>query len=107
MPQLENLCKMKILLSKVGLKWLIEMGLGRGRVVSYSSIHLARRHPHDMFYPESIDIYHQDGTYICNEKYNHKKIRVRIDQPVKSEQKAESDETHKTAEEDRKYVIQV
>lgn len=49
----------------------------------------------------------QDGTYICNEKYNHKKIRVRIDQPVKSEQKAESDETHKTAEEDRKYVIQV
>ena len=49
----------------------------------------------------------QNGAYVCNEKYNHKKIRVRIDQPVKSEQKAESDETHKTAEEDRKYVIQV
>jgi cullin 1 len=49
----------------------------------------------------------EGGEFVLNLKYNHKKIRLKIDQAIKSEQKAESDSTHKAAEEDRKYVIQV
>lgn len=56
---------------------------------------------------DMTSIFTQGGAFICNDKYNHKKIRVRVDQPVKAEQRTESEETHKTAEEDRKYIIQV
>eukprot|EP00730_Choanoeca_flexa_P018001 TRINITY_DN8725_c0_g2_i1.p1 TRINITY_DN8725_c0_g2~~TRINITY_DN8725_c0_g2_i1.p1 ORF type:complete len:746 (+),score=220.03 TRINITY_DN8725_c0_g2_i1:89-2326(+) len=48
----------------------------------------------------------KDDGYVLNFKYNHKKIRLKIDQAIKSEQKAESESTHKAAEEDRKYIIQ-
>ena len=48
-----------------------------------------------------------DDRYSLNANYKYKKTRVKIDQPVKSEAKAESDQTHKTVEEDRNMVVQV
>ncbi|EDQ84354.1 uncharacterized protein MONBRDRAFT_34736 [Monosiga brevicollis MX1] len=48
----------------------------------------------------------EDGRYSLNFKYNYKKLRVKIDQPVRSEQKADTESTHKAAEEDRKFIIQ-
>eukprot|EP00052_Salpingoeca_macrocollata_P033837 m.9708 g.9708 ORF g.9708 m.9708 type:complete len:752 (-) comp5624_c0_seq1:178-2433(-) len=47
-----------------------------------------------------------DDKYSVNLGYRYKKMRVKIDVPIKSEQKAESEETHKTVEEDRNMVIQ-
>jgi cullin 1 len=48
----------------------------------------------------------KDDMYHLNEKVKYKKLRTKIDQPIKAEQKAESDETHKAVEEDRKMSVQ-
>jgi cullin 1 len=49
----------------------------------------------------------QDGKYILNSDFKSKKIRVNLNLAIRSETKAEIEETHKTVEEDRKIVIQV
>lgn len=47
------------------------------------------------------------SIYELNADFKSKKIRINLNMAVKSETKAESDETHKNVEEDRKLLIQV
>lgn len=47
------------------------------------------------------------SKYELNMDFKSKKIRMNLNMPIKSEQKAEADETHKTVEQDRAMVIQV
>lgn len=46
-------------------------------------------------------------AYSLNYGFKHKKIKVNLNLQIKSEQKVESDDTHKTIEEDRKLLLQV
>lgn len=47
-----------------------------------------------------------DSKYELNMDFKSKKIRVNLNLPIKSEQKTESEETHKTIEDDRRMLIQ-
>ncbi|KAJ2997475.1 hypothetical protein HDV02_005516 [Globomyces sp. JEL0801] len=47
------------------------------------------------------------SKYTLNNEFRSKKIRINLNLNIKSEQKAEADETHKTIEKDRELVIQV
>lgn len=47
------------------------------------------------------------SIYELNTSFKSKKIRINLNMAVKSEIRAESDETHKNVEEDRKLLIQV
>ena len=48
-----------------------------------------------------------DRQYDLNMDFKSKKIRMNLNIAIKSETKAEVDETHKTIEKDRELVIQV
>jgi cullin 1 len=45
--------------------------------------------------------------YALNFNFKNKKIKVNLNIQVKSEQKHEAEDTHKTIEEDRKLLLQV
>ncbi|KAH8804781.1 Cullin [Xylogone sp. PMI_703] len=47
-----------------------------------------------------------DKTFHLNYDFKSKKIRINLNIAVKSEQKQETDDTHKTIEEDRKLLVQ-
>lgn len=46
-------------------------------------------------------------TFSLNYNFKNKKVKVNLNIQIKSEQKVESDETHKTIDEDRKLLLQV
>ena len=45
------------------------------------------------------------NIYAVNLKYNYKKLKVKIDMPIKMETKAEADDTKKMVDEDRGYMV--
>jgi len=47
----------------------------------------------------------KDNIYNVNLKYNYKKLKVKIDMPIKMETKAEADDTKKMVDEDRGFMI--
>ncbi|PFH53934.1 hypothetical protein AMATHDRAFT_53605 [Amanita thiersii Skay4041] len=48
----------------------------------------------------------EPGQYDLNPQFKSKKVRVNLNQPIKAESKAETNDVLKTVDEDRKYVIQ-
>lgn len=48
-----------------------------------------------------------DKKYTLNDGFKSKKLKVNLNIAIKSEQKQESDDTHKTIAKDRELVIQV
>ncbi|OQD78246.1 hypothetical protein PENDEC_c001G01996 [Penicillium decumbens] len=46
-------------------------------------------------------------TFTLNYNFKNKKVKVNLNITIKSEQKVEADDTHKTIEEDRKLLLQV
>lgn len=49
----------------------------------------------------------QDASFALNYNFRSKKVKVNLNIQVKSEQKHEAEDTHKTIEEDRKLLLQV
>lgn len=48
----------------------------------------------------------KDQVYTLNTDFKSKKVKINLNIAVKAEQKQESDQTHKTIEDDRKILIQ-
>lgn len=89
--------------------------------LTYEDIHNYTSLGHDMLQPNlsillkaKVLLANPEGSkpgpgtsFSLNYNFKNKKIKVNLNIQIKSEQKVESDDTHKTVEEDRKLLLQV
>lgn len=124
MPQLDNLVKMKILKEAVREHPFL---MRRGRVCVCVKETRVEQRLGSLFMRtlrflraqscsscctvfsilvSSLEWLPQDGKLTLNVKYSYKKLKIKIDQPVKSEVKAEAEATHDLAMKDRELVME-
>eukprot|EP00043_Microstomoeca_roanoka_P009938 m.94756 g.94756 ORF g.94756 m.94756 type:complete len:768 (+) comp14738_c0_seq1:451-2754(+) len=96
-----NLMQMAIL-----LQFNNELTISRSQLESATGIEDKQLEPQLENLSKMKILKQEEDQYTLNDKYSYKKLKIKIDQPIKSEQKEESETTHKTAAEDRKLVVQ-
>ncbi|RXW24442.1 hypothetical protein EST38_g1443 [Candolleomyces aberdarensis] len=108
-----NYTNQKYILMTSTFQTAILLQFNRNDTLSLDELHIATSIPKDhlvqvlaLLTKAKVLVSEEAGQYDLNPNFKSKKIRVNLNQPIKSDTKAESTEVMKTVDEDRKYVIQ-